>query len=256
MNMAQGVNNHAINQEGRIPYKMGSVPFLVVVGLATSSLLLASCIGVFKQWGDETSLAWKAQTFEFQSLEGKRVAVLNAFVGTTLEGYRHQVSQSLFLALSKENHPFELLSPQATKYQLNREGLAREVAAMALDYSQSGILNLDTLHNMARTLEWDYVLQPSMAEFRQALDTRLRFFGLRVFQTRITNLRLSVQLWDTRSGEIVWESSGEGTMAGEDVRDVLIPFGDITQRLWSNILTDFWPRESGNEDDTDPEESL
>ena len=58
------------------------------------------------------------------------------------------------------------------------------------------------------------------------------------------------------SGEIVWESSGEGTMAGEDVRDVLIPFGVITQRLWSNILTDFWPRESRNEDDTDLEEAF
>jgi len=256
MNMAQGVNKNAIDREGRISYKKGRIPFLVVVGLAMSSLLLASCIGVFKQWGDETSLAWKAQTFEFQSLEGKRVAVLNALVGMTLEGYRHQVSQSLFQALSKKNYPFQVISPQATKNELNREGLAREVSAMALDYSQSGILNLDVLHNMARTLEWDYVIQPSMAEFRQALDTRLRFFGLRVFQTRITNLRLSLQLWDTRSGEIVWESSGEGTMAGEDVRDVLIPFGDITQRLWSNILTDFWPRESENEVDTDPEEAF
>jgi hypothetical protein len=257
MNMARGVNKKAINREGRISYKKGSFPFLLMlVALVTSSLLLTSCIGVFKQWGDETSLAWKAQTFEFQSLEGKRVAVLNALVGMGLEGYRSQVSQSLFQALGKENYPFQVISPQATKYQLNREGLAREISAMALDYSQSGILNLDTLHNMARTLEWDYVLQPSMAEFRQALDTRLRFFGLRVFQTRITNLRLSFQLWDTRSGEIVWESSGEGTMAGEDVRDVLIPFGDITQRLWSDILKDFWPGESGNEVDTDPEETL
>ena len=256
MNMALCENKDLINREGRISYKKGRVLFLVVVGLAASSLLLVSCIGAFKQWGDETSLAWKAQTFEFQSLEGKRVAVLNALVGTTLEGYRHQVSQSLFQALSKKNYPFQVISPQATKNELNREGLAREVSAMALDYSQSGILNLDVLHNMARTLEWDYVIQPSMAEFRQALDTRLRFFGLRVFQTRITNLRLSLQLWDTRSGEIVWESSGEGTMAGEDVRDVLIPFGVITQRLWSHIMTDFWPRESGNEDDTDQEEAF
>ena len=214
-----------------------------MVGIVASLLLQTSCIGFFKQWGDETSLAWKAQTFEFQSLEGKRVAVLNALVGMGLEGYRHQVSQSLFQALNKGNYPFHLISPQATNNQLNREGLAREVSAMASDYSQSGILNLETLHHIARTLEWDYVIQPSMAEFRQALDTRLRFFGLRVFQTRITNLRLSLQLWDTRSGEIVWESSGEGTMAGEDVRDVLIPFGDITQKLWSNILTDFWPTE-------------
>ena len=30
MNMAQGVNKNAIGREGRIPYKMGSVPFLVV----------------------------------------------------------------------------------------------------------------------------------------------------------------------------------------------------------------------------------
>jgi len=237
MNLALDVNKNSMNRQ-RTACWMG-----VLVGLATSTLLLTSCIGVFTQWGDETSLAWKAQTFEFQSLEGKRVAVLNALVGMGLEGYRHQVSQSLSQALGKGNYSFQLISPQVTNNQLNREGLAREVSAMASDYSQSGILNLATLHHMARTLEWDYVIQPSMAEFRQVLDTRLRFFGLRVFQTRITNLRLSLQLWDTRSGEIVWESSGEGTMAGEDVRDVLIPFGDITQKLWSDILTDFWPTE-------------
>jgi hypothetical protein len=249
MNPVQ-VNKGPIHRAVRASSKNGRALFLLMwVMLATSTLFLTSCIGVFKQWGDETSLAWKARTFEFQSLEGKRIAVLNALVGTTLEGYRHQVSQSLFKALSKKSYPFEVISPQATKSQLNREGLARKVSAMAFEYSQSGILDLDTLRTIAHTLDWDYVIQPSMAEFRQALDTRLRFFGLRVFQTRITNLRLSLQLWDTRSGEIVWESSGEGTMAGEDVRDVLIPFGDITQRLWSDILIDFWPTEpeSGNE---------
>jgi hypothetical protein len=108
MNLALCENKDLINREGSISYKKGRAPFWVVVGLATSTLLLASCIGVFKQWGDETSLAWKAQNFEFQSLEGKRVAVLNALVGTTLEGYRHQVSQSLFQALSKKNYPFQI----------------------------------------------------------------------------------------------------------------------------------------------------
>ncbi|MEE8126347.1 MAG: hypothetical protein V3T42_11075 [Nitrospirales bacterium] len=209
------------------------------LGIVASLLLLTSCIGVFTQWGDETSLSWKSSTFDFQSLEGKRIAILDAAVGMGLEGYRHQVSQSLFRALTKEKHPFHLISPQETKSQLNREGLAKTVSGMAFDYSQSGILDRGTLNLMADTLGCHYVIQPGMAEFRQTLDTRLRFFGLRVFQTRITNLRLSFQLWDTRSGEIVWESSGEGTMAGEDVRDILIPFGDITQTLWSDILSDF-----------------
>ena len=223
--------------------KKTALKIVQLVGLAASIFLLTSCIGVFKQWGDETSLSWKASTFNFQSLKGKRIAILDAAVGMGLEGYRHQVSQSLFRSLTKEQRPFFVSSPQETKSQLNREGLAKAVAAMALDYSQSGILHRGTLNQIADTVGCHYVFQPSMAEFRQALDTRLRFFGLRVFQTRITNLRLSLQLWDARSGEILWESSGEGTMAGEDIRDVLIPFGDITQKLWTNILSDFWSTE-------------
>ncbi len=204
-------------------------------------LSLSSCIGAFKQWGDETSLAWKAPSFDLQSLEGRRIAILDAVVGMGLEGYRHQVSQSLFRSLTKKPRTYQVISPQQTKSQLNQAGLAKEISSMAFGYSQSGILDRHTLNHMADTLGCHYVIQPNMAEFRQTLLTRLRFFGLRVFQTRITNLRLSLQIWDARTGEIVWESSGEGTMAGEDVRDVLIPFGDITQKLWTNILSDFYP---------------
>lgn len=30
-------------------------------------------------------------------------------------------------------------------------------------------------------------------------------------------------------------------MAAEDVRNVMIPFEDITQKLWIKILSDLWP---------------
>ncbi len=211
------------------------------IGIVILPLLLISCIGAFKQWGNETSLSWKAPSFELQSLEGKQLAILDAVVGMGLEGYRHQVSQSLFRALTEAERSFHVISPQETKSQLNREGLAKAVSAMAQDYTQSGILDRETLNHIAETLGCQYVIQPSMAEFQQTLISRLRFFGLRVFQTRITNLRLSLQLWDARTGEIVWESSGEGTMAGEDVRDVLIPFGDIAETLWKDILLNLEP---------------
>ena len=208
---------------------------------------LTSCIGAFKQWGDETSIAWKAPTFDPRSLERQPVVVLNALTGMSLEGYRHQVSQSLFLTLTKEKNPLSVLSPQETLGRLNHAGLGKEVSAMTSDYLTSGILDRDTLRKICQTLECRYVLQPSLAAFRQYMDDRLRFFGLRVFQTRVTILRLSLQIWDAQTGEIVWESSGEGTMAAEDVRDVMIPFEEITQKLWVKILSDLWPREQAME---------
>jgi hypothetical protein len=212
---------------------------------------LTSCIGAFKQWGDETSIAWKAPTFDPLTLEEQPVAVLNALTSMSLEGYRNQVSQSLFLTLTKEKNPLSVLSPQETIGRLNRAGLGKEVSLMTSDYFKSGILDRDTLRKICQTLECQYVFQPSLAAFRQYMDDRLRFFGLRVFQTRVTILRLSLQIWDAHTGEIVWESSGEGTMAAEDVRDVMIPFEDITQKLWIKILSDLWPPE-----ESPPDESL
>ena len=211
---------------------------------------MTSCIGVFKQWGDEASIAWKAPTFDPRALERQPVVVLNALTGMGLEGYRHQVSQSLFLTLTKVKNPLSVLSPQETIGQLNRSGLGKEVSSMTSDYFTSGILDRDTLRKICQTLECQYVFQPSLAAFRQYMEDRLRFFGLRVLQTRVTTLRLSLQIWDAHTGEIVWESSGEGTMAAEDVRDVMIPFEDITQKLWIKILSDLWPQ-----DESPPDES-
>jgi hypothetical protein len=47
-------------------------------------------------------------------------------------------------------------------------------------------------------------------------------------------------LWDTRTGEIIWESSGEATLAAEDVRESRIPFDEIARRLWSRMLDDLF----------------
>ena len=87
-------------------------------------------------------------------------------------------------------------------------------------------------------LQAAYVFQPSLASFSQSMSGRFSFFGLRLLQTRVTMLRLSLQLWDTRTGDIVWEASGEATLAGEDVREFRIPFDEIARRLWTHMLDD------------------
>lgn len=83
---------------------------LVLMGMCTFTLV--SCIGFFKQWGDENSIVWRSPTFDPRALEDHPLVVLNALTGMGLEGYRHQVSQSLFLTLIKEKNPLSVLSPK------------------------------------------------------------------------------------------------------------------------------------------------
>lgn len=126
---------------------------------------MTSCIGVFKQGGDETSIVWKAHTFDPLSLERQPVVVLNALTGMGLEGYRHQVSQSLFLTLTKEKNPLSVLSLQETIGRFNRAGLGKKVSAMPSDYLRSVILDRDSFKKLAKHrglgMSFNPVWQPS-----------------------------------------------------------------------------------------------
>jgi hypothetical protein len=200
----------------------------------------AACIGPLKQWGSETSLTTKAASFSARQLENERIAVLNAMVGLTLEGFSHLVSRSLSTTLERGEWPIKVVSAHETLSLINEAQLATEYQALVVGYVQTGILNRPVLEKIGRTLQANYVFQPTMATFTQTISGRFSFLGLRLFQTRVSVLRLTLRLWDTRSGRILWESSGEATLSAEDVREFRIPFEEIAQRLWSRMLHDLW----------------
>ncbi|MDH4185773.1 MAG: hypothetical protein OEV08_02135 [Nitrospira sp.] len=203
-------------------------------------IVLAGCAGPLTQWGEDTTFTPRASSFDPASLKQDPVAVLHAVVGFGLEGYSHQVSRSLSAALANIPQTMHNIPVQEGLSRINREGLAGEYAQMVSDYAKSGILNRATLERIGKTLNVTYVFQPSMASFSQATAGRFSFFGLRLFQTRITTMRLAVQLWNARTGDIVWEASGEATLATEDVRELRIPFDAIAQRLWSHMLNNLF----------------
>ena len=155
-------------------------------------LSLPACAGPLTQWGEETSLVWKAAAFEPAEVERERVAVLQAMVGFGLEGYAHQVSRTLAQALLGGEHTVAVMFPSQALSRINREGLAADYAGMVSEYAHSGILRREGLGKIGQALGVSYVFQPSMASFSQTISGRFSFFGLRLFQTRVTQLRLSV----------------------------------------------------------------
>ena len=53
---------------------------------------------------------------------------------------------------------------------------------------------------------------PGVAEFDQSVVDKYEAVGLKLVRTRLTTLRLWLQLWDAQTGQIVWESGGEVTV--------------------------------------------
>ncbi len=214
---------------------------LIIFVLMISWLLISTaCVGPFQQWGEETTFHPKAASFDQAMLKQEQVAVLSAMVGFGLEGYAHQTARSLASALTQTRIPLKSLTVQDTLNRINIEGLTGEYAGMVSGYVRTGILDRVGLEKIGQALHAAYVFQPILASFSQSMSSRLSILGLRILQTRVTALRLTLQLWDTRTGEIVWESSGEATLAGEDIRESRIPFDEIARRLWSHMLDDLF----------------
>jgi hypothetical protein len=58
-----------------------------------------------------------------------------------------------------------------------------------------------------------YVLLPGLAQFDETIIDKYEAAGVKLLRNRVTTLRLWLQLWDSQTGHIVWESSGEITTA-------------------------------------------
>ena len=63
--------------------------------------------------------------------------------------------------------------------------------------------------------------------------------GIKIVTNRVITLRLWLQLWDTQTGQIVWESTGEVTVASEILLPKrIVPLDEIGQKLWLRMIQD------------------
>src|SRR5581483_6715742 len=123
------------------------------------------CAGPLKQWGAETSLISRSESFSRASLQQDTSIVLNAVVSFGLEGYAPPVSRSVHDVLSEVPRGLRVLTPRQTLSGINRAGLVRAYSEAVVDYAVTGILNHETLEKIVTALNARYAFQPVMAAF-------------------------------------------------------------------------------------------
>ena len=141
-----------------------------------------------------------------------------------------------------------IVSPLHSLSQINQQGLAAEYTQMRADAEQSHILNHDSLKKIGTAIGARFVFQPRLAAFSQIMYDRWTFpaFGVVISQTRQCDLRISVQLWDTKTGELLWASMAEGTMQSEAFAKDPVYLEDAIRVTLGSIVADFVNRKTAS----------
>lgn len=204
----------------------------------------AGCGGSLYGWQVRTSSTPVASAFDQMPGTEKRVAILSTLSSGALIGSAVGMSQYLGDVITKVAPNWTVLSEQKTLTGINKQGLGEEYVRMRWEAEQSHFLNRDMLRKLGEGLGVQYVFQPRLGAFTQTMVDRVEFpgFKVRISQTRSSLLRVALQLWDTRSGELIWSAMAETVMESEAISQDPVFLEDAVRLTFGSLMSDFLNR--------------
>ena len=155
----------------------------------------------------------KPKSFDKGELVRMPVMVLAFVAPGNLQGFGPTLSLALDDALREVVPPIRNIPVEESLNRLTDQGLATEYADLRAGFARNGILDRQRLRRVGFGLGSRYVLLPGIAQFDEEILDKYEAAGIKLLRNRVTTLRLWLQLWDSLTGHIVWESSGEVTIA-------------------------------------------
>jgi hypothetical protein len=202
-------------------------------------LALAGCAApppeVEYSWEFYSSPAISRETFS-----GESVAVLPTVsieYDPAQQVYRETLAGLLYVALKKYPDGPRILSLGDLQSSINENALWSEVKQMYSEYQETAVLRKDTLSKIGRAVDARYVILPRLLRFQSETFDRASVFGISVLRTRQSSVDIHAQVWDTVSGELVWEGASEGTIASEVVRGRAASFMAVGENACASLAS-------------------
>jgi hypothetical protein len=206
--------------------------------VAFSGVLLAGCAPLHL-WETHTTSTPTPRSLDVTTLARERVATLGLQAPAGLQGFGPSLSHALNTALSAASPPIPAIPEHRTVNVLNEQRLGTDYAELISSFGRSGIFDRERLQRIGAALGSRYVLQPGLVQFNEALIDSFEAAGFKLVRSRVTTLRLWLQLWDTQTGELLWQSSGETVVAASLLAaHRTVPLDEIAQRPWLRMIQD------------------
>lgn len=197
------------------------------------------CSGPLKQASISANEFYKAPYID--GLNSTHIGFLTTAVsrGNGLGEYRMAVSDIIEKTFRKDRPGISMVTARETLNRINSSGLTNEYGNMLQSYDITGILDKKVLTRIGEILDVKYIAQPKLSSFTERTSTRLSAFGLALVSTRETTIKISLQVWDTETGDIVWEGSGQATVAVEAMRAKPVSFEEVAEAASRSLIKKF-----------------
>jgi hypothetical protein len=175
-----------------------------------------------------------------ETFKGQSVAILPPLSIEYLpsqEVYRETLAGLLYKAMREYPESPTIIAMDAVQSAINRNELWNDVLQMYTDYHDSAVLRKDVLSKLGQAVDARYVLLPKLLSFQQEVFDRATFLGVSFLRTRLSLVSVQAQIWDTVTGEVVWQGVGEGTDASEVVRGRPASFASVARNASESLAS-------------------
>lgn len=167
---------------------------------------------------------------------GDAIALLTVVGGDSKQEQKTLLVDFVSEAIKKRNPEARVVPYWEGLNVINSEGYTADYAEMMHEYSTTGILNKRILGKFGEILGVKYFIQPKLTDFSQGQSTRFSLLGLTLFKTHESQIKLYFEVWEAKTGKIVWIGSTEANMASENYASRPIPFEEIARYAVDNLV--------------------
>ncbi len=202
----------------------------------------------------EARFSWRfysSPTISPETFSGQSIAVLPTVsieYDAAQQIYRETLAGLLYVALKKYPDGPRILSLGVLQSSINKSALWSDVMQMYGEYQKTAVLRKDTLSRVGRAVDARYVILPRLLRFQSEIFDRATIFGVSFLRTRQSSVDIHAQVWDTVTGEVVWEGAAEGSVASEVVRGRPASFMAVAQNACESLASKMpWVKEEEKE---------
>jgi hypothetical protein len=169
-------------------------------------------------------------------LEAGGIAFITPSTVTGQEQEKQAVALTFADVLKRERAGLRVVTLAETLGAINGNGLADAYRRMYDEYRDSGLFSAEVLRRVADATGVRYVAQLKLQGFSQGSKNRFGLLGFRVVETQVGDVRLLLQVWDTRRGAIAWEGLQELRIAVDTTSEEPITLRELLERTAHDLV--------------------
>lgn len=202
------------------------MPKLIQKIFSSATLSLAFIVALSGCVAPQIKATTQTLSFDLQQNDLQEGGI--AFITSSSITGQEEDKQAMVMAfteiLKAEKPNLRVITLAQTLSAINKAGLSDSYKRMLENYHTTGLFEIRQLQEIARLANVRYIAHLKLSGFRQETKNRLGLLGLRLIDTRSTDIRLFLQIWDSKEGSIAWEGAQELTFARDSIAEDTVTF--------------------------------